>query len=288
VSDIAIAGAGPVAQAFGRALEERGIRIACAASRDPSHARAAAAFIGGGCLAVPYRDIPLHASHVLIAVSDRAIEPVAEELASANGRLRVALHTCGGYGPEVLAPLDAAGVSCGGIHPLRSIHDAGQGAAALPGSAFAVCGDSQALSWAARIATALGGQILHIEPGARHLYHAAAVMASNYIAALLDSAEELMSLAGVPRVDARRALAPLARTSLENALQRGPAEALTGPVVRGDAATITGHVRALEGAEHSIAELYRAAGLHALRMARKRGLGGEEAESVHRALLGRR
>jgi predicted short-subunit dehydrogenase-like oxidoreductase (DUF2520 family) len=288
VSEVAIAGAGPVAQALGRALQECGIAIGCIASRNPDHAKAAAAFIGGGALAVPYCDIPLHASHVLVAVSDRAIEPVAAELARGNGRLRVALHTCGSYGPESLAPLSAVGVSCGGIHPLQTIRDASQGAAALRSTAFAVSGDAQALHWAEEIATALSGHLLHIRPGAQHLYHAAAVMASNYIAALLDSAEQLMLLAGVPREDALRALAPLARTSIDNVVQCGAVEALTGPVMRGDAATVTEHARAMERAEHSIAELYKAAGLHALRMARRRGLGDEEAESVHRALLGRR
>ncbi|MGH9558161.1 MAG: DUF2520 domain-containing protein, partial [Bryobacteraceae bacterium] len=118
-------------------------------------------------------------------------------------------------------------------------------------------------------------------------YHAAAVMASNYIAAVLDSAEQLMLLAGVPKANALRALAPLARASLENVLHCGAVEALTGPVVRGDAATVSENTAALQRADPSIAELYKAAGLHALDMARRRGLGGEEAERVHRALLGR-
>jgi predicted short-subunit dehydrogenase-like oxidoreductase (DUF2520 family) len=221
-----------------------------------------------------------------VAVSDRAIAPVAEELARKNGRLRVALHTCGSYGSEALAPLNAVGVSCGGIHPLQTIRDASQDAAALRGVAFAVSGDSQALSWAEGIATALGGQVLHIRADARHLYHAAAVMASNYIAALMDSAEQLMLLAGVPKEDTLRALAPLARTSIDNVIRCGTVEALTGPVMRGDAATVSAQSRAMGSVEQSMAELYKVAGLHALSMARRRGLGAEEAESVHRALLG--
>ena len=288
VRAVAIAGAGPIAQALGRALRESGIRIECIASRDPSHAKAAAEFIGGGAVPVPYDGIPSRASHVLVAVSDRAIEPVAAELASRQGRLSVALHTCGSYGPEVLAPLNAVGVSCGGFHPLQTIPDGTRGATALRSAAFAISGDSRALSWAEELATVLDGLVLRIRPDARHVYHAAAVMASNYVAALLDSAEQLMLLAGVPKGDALRALAPLVRASVDNVLQCGAAEALTGPAVRGDAATVAEHSRAMEQAEESIAELYKAAGLHALRMARKRGLDDEAAERVHRALLGRR
>ena len=288
VSDVAIAGAGPVAQALGRAMQECGIGIGCIASRNLDHAKAAAVLIGGGVLAVRYGDIPSMASHVILAVSDRAIVPVAEELASGNGRLRVALHTCGSYGPELLAPLNAVGVSCGGIHPLQTVRDASHGAAALRTSAFAVSGDVDALRWAEELATELSGRVLHIRPDARHLYHAAAVMASNYIAALLDAAGQLMLLAGVPKEDALRALAPLVRTSIDNAVDCGAVEALTGPVMRGDAATVAEHTRAIERAEQSIADLYKFAGLHALGMARKRGLGQEEVDRVHQALCGRR
>jgi predicted short-subunit dehydrogenase-like oxidoreductase (DUF2520 family) len=288
VDRVGIAGAGPVAQAFGRSLQQCGIRIGCVGSRHLSHATAAAEFIGGETIAVRYDEVASHASHVLVAVSDRAITTVAEELAKGNGKLRFALHTCGSYGPEVLSPLSARGLSCGSIHPLQTIRDGSQGTAALQGSPFAVCGDTDALCWAEQLAIALSGYVLRIKPEFRQLYHAAAVMASNYVAALLDSAEHLMLLAGVCKKDALRALAPLARMSLDNIFDYGPVGALTGPVVRGDAATVTEHIRALEGADASIAEIYKAAGIHALRMARERGLGGGEAERVHQALLGRR
>jgi predicted short-subunit dehydrogenase-like oxidoreductase (DUF2520 family) len=285
---IGIAGAGPVAQAFGRALIECGVDISYVASRDLSHAEAAARSLASHVRAVGYGDLAECATHVIIAVSDRAITPVAEELARANKKLRVVLHTCGSYGPEALVPLNAAGVSCGSLHPLQTIRDAKSGANGLQGAAFAVSGDSEALRWAEEIATVLSGTVLCIHPDGRHFYHAAAVMASNYIAALLDSTEHLMTMAGVPKSDALPAIAPLARAALENVLQNGPVEALTGPIVRGDAATVAAHAQALQSADASIASLYRAAGLRALRMAVARGLREEQAESVRQALTGRR
>ena len=277
-----------MAQAFGKALIECGIQINCIASRDMSHAEAAAIFLGNGARAVSYRELASYATHVIIAVSDRAITPVAEELAHAGGKLRVALHTCGSYGPEILAPLSVANVSCGAIHPLQTIRDAKSGANDLRSAAFAISGDSAALGWAEEVAAALSGTILRIHPDGRHFYHAAAVMASNYIAAVLDSAEQLMVMAGVSKSDALPALAPLARAALENVLQNGPVEALTGPVARGDAATVAAHMQALEAADESISALYEVAGLRALHMARRRGLDEDQSDSVRRALTGRR
>src|SRR6185312_17229617 len=154
---IGIAGSGPVAQAFGRALIESGLKINCIASRELSHAEAAATFLKNGVRAVSYRDLASYATHVIIAISDRAITPVAEELARANGKLRVALHTCGSYGPEVLAPLSAGGASCGAIHPLQTIRNAKAGANDLRNAAFAISGDASALGWGEEIVTLLSG-----------------------------------------------------------------------------------------------------------------------------------
>jgi predicted short-subunit dehydrogenase-like oxidoreductase (DUF2520 family) len=282
---IAIAGAGRVAQAMGKALQDAGIEIHFLASRNPEHARIAAEFIGSAVAPVSYTELAAKASHVLIAVSDSVIETTAKELSSPGTAIRVALHTSGSYGPELLEPLSRAGVSCGAIHPLQTISSGTQGAASLRGAAFAVSGSPEAMAWANRIAHALGGKTLYVKPEARHLYHAAAVMTSNYIAALLDTAQELMIIAGIGEEDALLALAPLARTSLENAIHDGPVPALTGPIVRGDASTIAAHILALAQVDASARRLYRAAGIRALRMARKRGLGEDDAAAVHRALL---
>lgn len=272
---------------MGWALGERGVRIECIASRGLEHARAAASLFGR-TLAVGYGEIARHASHVLVAVSDRAIEAVAAEIAGGGGGVRVALHTCGARGAEALAPLAAAGARCGTLHPLQTIRDPVRGAAALRGAAFAVSGDPEAVAWAVEIAGALQGQVLRIADDTRPLYHAAAVMASNYVAALVDCAAQLMERAGVSREEALRALAPLVRTAVENVAEQGAVGALTGPVVRGDAATVAGHMRALTEGDESVTALYRAAGLHALRMALQRGLGEKEAEAVRQALLGGR
>lgn len=269
---IAIAGTGAVARALGKALQEVGVAVACVASRDPERA---------GAEVVRYRDVGLHASHVIIAVADRAIGAVAQEIAAVP--VRVALHTCGAHGAEILAPLSDAGVACGSFHPLQTF----RGTTALRGVTFAVNGDPGALQWAEELAATLRGHVIHIESESRPLYHAAAVMASNYVAALLDSAEHLMELAGVPRSDARRALEPLVRTGIDNVFASSPVDALTGPVVRGDATTVASHVRAMRGAEQSVVELYQAAGQHALDMARRRGLLQTDAENVRRALVGR-
>jgi len=281
---IAIAGAGRIGQALGRLLRERGECIAAVAGRNPERAAYAAAFVGGAAKAATYAEIPQHAARVLIAVPDDAIRDVARILAAAGMHRGLALHSSGAYGPEALGPLADAGVACGALHPLQTVANPEDGIRVLLGVAFAIDGAPEALAWAKRLASLLDGLALHVPAASRPLYHAAAVMSSNYVTALMSAAVMLMKEAGVDEGAARWALQPLARTSVENALHLGPAAALTGPIARGDADTVRGHLAALRKAPPVVDSLYRAAGLATLEIARQRGLPEAQAGAIQELL----
>lgn len=282
---IGIAGSGRLAQALGRKLREQGEPVACIAGRDKDRARAAAEFIGGGVQVTTFSGLPCCAGRFLIAVSDSALGEVARALAAGCPAGGIALHTCGAAGEEELRPLREVGVACGTLHPLQTVATPLQGAAALAGAAFAVSGDAAAEAWAERIATGLGGTVLHVPAAARPMYHAAAAMASNYAVALIDAAVSLMAAAsGADAGTSRRALAPLVRAAVENALENGPAAALTGPIERGDAGTVARHLEALAAAPAAVRELYRAAGLHTLDLARRKGLAPGPAKRIEEIL----
>ena len=263
-------------QALGRLLRLAGEPVVSIASRNLEHAQRAAAFVGGHTRAISYEDAE---GRVLICVPDAAVTDVAARLSS---RTRVALHTCGSRGPEILNDLRARGVACGSLHPLQTVPTPEAGLEQLPGSTFAIAGDAAATAWAGAIISLLNGTRLLIRHNA--LYHAAAVMASNYVVALLGAAESLMEMAGAAREDALPALAPLIRASVENTFALGPARALTGPVQRGDAGTIALHMEALRQAPERLRELYRSAGVQTLAIAREGALPDDHASEIERIL----
>lgn len=307
---IGIAGAGRVAQAVGKLLASRGEPVSFIASRRSEQARHAAAFIGPNVRAVSFAELGQQAGRILIAVPDSALESVAGALGMASG---IVLHTCGAKGPEALSALAKRGIYCGAIHPLQTISDPESGAEALDGVSFAVAGDPVALEWAEHIVRVAKGRVLRIASERRPLYHAAAVMASNYVTALMSAAEELLIAAGVDSEEALPALGPLARTSLENTLRQGPMAALTGPIERGDVATVESHLAALENMKNApkgactgesirnapegactdesmknapkgACTLYRAAGLQTLALARRKGLSAATERALEASL----
>jgi predicted short-subunit dehydrogenase-like oxidoreductase (DUF2520 family) len=281
---VAIVGAGAVAQALGRLMVAAGEPVVALAGRTRERAELAARFISAPAEAdgsaasiqvVEMREVPGIASRVLIAVADEGIGPVAGALAAAGFRSGVALHTCGARGPDALKALQD-----------ETIMTPEQGVQSLPDVTFGVCGDQEAIAWALQIVTALNGRLLQIDADRLSYYHAGAVMASNAVMAALDAAVALFAQAGIDRDEALRAVAPLARASVDNAIASGPHAALTGPVARGDASTVAAHVRALQTVDPTVARLYLAAAEHLVQLAKRRGLPEERARAIELAMKG--
>lgn len=179
------------------------------------------------------------ADAVLLCVPDAQIEVAAAT--AAGGSSAFVGHTSGATPLDALAPAARAGAETFGLHPLQTItgEDApGDAARRLAGVGCAVAGSSAgALRIATRLAERLGMAPFAIEDVDRPAYHAAASVASNFLVTLEDAAEALAGGAGLGPDEARRALLPLVRSTVDNWAALGPERALTGPVARGDDAT---------------------------------------------------
>jgi predicted short-subunit dehydrogenase-like oxidoreductase (DUF2520 family) len=216
---------------------------------------------------------------LILAVPDEVVPEMAMAVAELGPAPEgcVALHCSGALSTEVLAPLHARGYPVGSLHPLQTLASPVSGADLLPGSAFAVSGERDAVAVARRLVNALGGVPLTIPIAGRALYHASAVMASNFTLTMLAASARVLIQAGAPADEALDALLPLVRGTLDNLDELGPAGALTGPIARGDVETVRLHLRALPERERS---LYAAVGLEMLRLAEP-ALDADAAVALH-------
>jgi predicted short-subunit dehydrogenase-like oxidoreductase (DUF2520 family) len=169
---------------------------------------------------------------LLLAVPDGSIAEVAAGVRPVD--TTVVAHLAGSLGLDVLAPHRRRA----GVHPLVALPNAEVGARRLTGGAwFAVAGDPLSQ----RVVDDLGGRWFTVADEDRAAYHAAAVIASNHLVALLGQAERVAKQAGVPF----EAYLDLVRATVDNVAELGPAGALTGPAARGDDVTIQRHLEAL-------------------------------------------
>jgi predicted short-subunit dehydrogenase-like oxidoreductase (DUF2520 family) len=179
---------------------------------------------------------------LLLAVPDGAVAGVAAAVDPAPGGGTVVAHCSGALG---LAPLSGHRRRAV-LHPLVSLPDAPTGALALRGGAwFGLAAEGDPL--AAEVVVALGGRAVTVAEGDWARYHAAAVVASNHLVALLGQVERIAAGIGVPL----EAYLALAGGSLANVEAMGPAAALTGPVRRGDWSTVERHLAALPADERA-------------------------------------
>ena len=184
------------------------------------------------------------------------------------------VHTSGRYGTSVLDPARSSGAIPLAVHPAMTFTGSDEDITRLSETCFGItAADDIGYAIAQSLVLEIGGEPFRVREDARTLYHAALAHAGNHvITVVLDAVEALRDalagqellgqelVTGDPAGIAERILAPLARASLENALQRGQS-ALTGPVARGDGAAVAAHLRAMEEVNPELAQAYRAMSL---------------------------
>jgi predicted short-subunit dehydrogenase-like oxidoreductase (DUF2520 family) len=210
MNSVNVVGTGRVGSAVATRLRERGVRLT---DVDPDVA--------------------------LLCVPDRAIPPAAAAVAVGPW----IGHVSGATPLAALAPHTRRF----GLHPLQTFTRA-RGPEQLDGAWAAVTTESDAAREVAfTLARTLGLEPFDLDDQERALYHAGAVVASNYLVTLYRAAAALLHDAGAPP----EALVPLMRRTIENGFE------LTGPIERGDWATVDAHVAAIRERRPELEELYR-------------------------------
>jgi len=253
---LALIGAGRVGTAVTELLRRRGHVVAGVASRSAESARRAADFLDADVFD-HYTSLPA-ADVVLLGVPHGAIEAVASLVAGRlqTGARSVVVHFAGAAGIAPLTPVLDAGAGAAALHPVQACPDLRSALARLPGSAWGVTTSAGLEAWATEfIARELSGDPVVVAEEHRPLWHAAATITSNGIAALLATGETL--LASIEVEAPERVLGPLAAGTVTNAAAGGGGAAtLTGPVVRGESETIAAHLEHIIGAAPHLVEDY--------------------------------
>lgn len=227
---LGIIGSGRAAWAFGSAWRRIGWPISGVATRSES---GLASLLGTASRTVD--DLAGDSDILLVAVSDRAIDEVVASIPETGA---IIVHSSG-------ALLSLRGGFS--LHPLKALPPVGE-RSDLAETLLVFEGAHRDV--AERIAAAVGARFAEITPDAKTRYHAAAVFGSNYVAALLDIAEELIGIDGV-----REDLAALARSAIDNWLAHADGRRFTGPAARGDETVIQRHMDAMAG-RPDLAEIY--------------------------------
>lgn len=256
---------GRLGSALAAALTTADVGRVVVASRRPEQAGTVAEVLG--VEAASPASLVERCDLVFLTVPDGAVASAARDLAWREGQAVV--HCSGALGLDALSAAAVRGAVTGCLHPLQTFPAGGslaQTPALFRGIACGIESNDTSLSGRLEAITAdLGARPISLEGVDRALYHAAAVLVSNDVVALMAAATRTWTQAGLPDGAAREALAPLLLATAGNVGRLSLVQALTGPVARGDVVTVEGHLRALT-VEPDLRELYRRLALELLQL----------------------
>lgn len=266
IQSCSIVGTGTAARAIGVALSSADVRILSVAGRDEARAQQLASMLSSSAHHIG--DVDLSADLLLICVSDSAVAEVCGEVFQGRESTNVIVaHTAGPMGLEALASARAAGARRGKLHPIASLSG---GATRLHGAAWGIEGDTpETTSELSALVESMGGLPLDIADVDLPMYHLAAVFCSNYLLALADVATNLWQISGAP-MPAAEALMPLISGTLENWVDLGLENALTGSISRGDSQAVQRQLQALIADAPEYEPLFRMLGVVAVGIAQRR------------------
>lgn len=260
---IGVIGPGRLGTTLAVALAGKGAPVRWVAGKQQAGAAELCARLPGVQLASA-EEVCERASVVMLTTPDDTLSTLAAGLPFRAEQ--AVIHCSGALELSVLARARSHGAAVACLHPIQTFPERFGDPARFAGIAIGIEASSAALhGWLQAACVALGATALELRGVDRARYHAAAVLASNYVIALQEAAGRAFELAGLPREAARAALTPLTLGAAHAAARLPLEHALTGPIARGDIATVERHLAALRD-DPELHALYRALGSRLLKL----------------------
>ncbi len=276
-------GAGTVGTALAVRLSSKGYQVVAVSSRSQTSAKKLAQAVSGCHAFNNSQDVTDTAELIFITTPDDTIASVASEIQWHRGQSVV--HCSGALSTDILESAKKLGVQVGAFHPLQTFASVKQAIENIPGSTFAVEADEPLLSILKDMATTLDGHWIKLKASDKVAYHAAAVIACNYLVTLVKLATDLWQSFNIPQSQATQALLPLIRGTIHNIDTVGIPQCLTGPIARGDIETIKKHLDALQKVAPALLSTYQELGRQTIPVALAKGTINQHQAEELQAIL---
>ena len=246
---IGIIGAGKVGVTLGKYLVDAGVTVCGFYSRTKTSAAQAADFVKT-TLYEDLMDLVRASDTLFITVPDGEIGNVWDCIAEYDLTDKVVCHFSGSLSSDVFSGMEHTGARGVSIHPMYAFSDKFSSYQEFHTACLVAEGDAEAILRMQKLfAEKLGHTMLFIQAEDKVKYHAAAALASNYMIALLETSMRLLEECGFSERDSLSLLRPIVRNNVTAMLEKGPVDALTGPVERGDLGTVQKHLDVLRGGQ---------------------------------------
>lgn len=263
---IGILGSGRVGYSMGRYLVGHQVEIVGYYDRHRERAEDAARFVGTASY-LSMEDLVAASDTIFITTTDSEIANVWAKLRAMPIADKTMVHFSGSLSSDLFCDIAAIGACGVSLHPMIAFSDKYTSYEQLEGAFFTIEGETHAVDALTSLLTSLGNRVRQIDAAEKPLYHAAASVLSNQVVAVLDAGYQMLERCGFTEEEARAATASLVYGNVSHVMEKGCAEALTGPIERGDLTTVQKHLAAIAPEEMP---LYRTLGLRLCEIAARK------------------
>lgn len=236
---IGIIGAGRVGFSLGKYLVNHGYDLIGYFSRSIDNAKDASIFTNTEC----YESLEelIKACNILfLTVNDDSIKEVVDQLKKYDLKNKIICHTSGVHTSDII-DIDCYKYS---IHPIMAINDKYNSYKTLEDTTYTIEGCIEYIDYFKRMFK----NIKVISKENKKKYHALASLISNNINGLCYLVDKELNSIGLEFND----FSNLFKYNVNNILEYGYYNSLTGPIERNDLNTIKAHIEALEGDEKNV------------------------------------
>lgn len=233
MSRVILIGSGNLAEALALALAESGAGLVQIYARNKERGAELARLTGVEFTSSP--DCITQADIYIFAVSDRAIEPLSQELSLPRHAL--ILHTAGSVSIDKLHYPRR-----GSLYPFQSFTK-GRRVDFKQIPIFIEASDAESLTKIRTLAGKLSTKVYDANSRLRQQIHLVGVYACNFVNALYTMADEVLQREGLDF----SVVSPLVEECMRKAVEsKNPASMQTGPALRGDKEVINGHLQLID------------------------------------------
>lgn len=268
---VTIIGTGALGSVLAKALFAKGIAIYSLFNRSSGPLKNLAAEVDCSLTGTFPRNYKELGNLIFMTTSDQVIKNTAKNIALLNKDFseKTIVHCSGTESSRVLSPLQKKGAKIAAFHPVQTFTPDSK-SEDFKSIYFDLEGDEESKILLKEIAKVLGSHWVDISIDSKKYLHAGAVMASNYLLAVLDTAAEIAKMGEIKKSEAQKIFLPLAHKSIENAVAANNlSEPISGPVARGDTSTIAAHIKLLRQ-NPEILRLYKELGMKTIKLAEKK------------------
>ncbi len=196
---------------------------------------------------------------IIIAVRDDDIAEEARKLAELkkNWKNKIVIHLSGASSSSVLQPLQKKEAITASLHPIYSFSSKPDENLSLDQLWFTLEGAPRISD---ALATRLGldmSRVIEVDYLQKLAVHIACVFYANFFSVLADMSQEILQ--NIPPLSGHNinTFKPLILSTIDNMIQNGIKNALTGPISRGDKETILHHLHFLDEHHPNLRKAYQ-------------------------------